>query len=609
MNRLRNRGLRFKVVLGVVATLLLVLGGVFTGLAINVTSRFWRRESQAALEINALVLASLEKVMLTNRWDEAPEVLHAVGSREEVAIEAIALYGSDGNMLAFASGFPQGRTISQASLERPIDDPACAVCHQLPRGQWPTAVRVDLEGSPVLRTALVLHNEADCQMCHGTERATLGFSLVDTRLDRYQQSSREIILWSVGGGVAALILVAVVLYRLLDRIILSPVGELVAATGAIAREEWGQQVRVRSQDELGRLGRALNDMASHLHEALERETRQRQQLEDTVQHYAETMSQVGAGNLATRVTVKRDDAEADTLEKLGSHMNETIASLQEMTLQMREVVNRLAAASTEIVAATTQQASGAEQQSAAVTQVLATIEEVQAIAEQTATRAQGVADMAAHVIEISRRGEQSVHQTVDGMTYIRQRVETIASGVLALSERTQEIGEITALVDEIAAQSNILALNAAVEAARAGEAGRGFAVVAGEVRSLAEQSRAATIQVRDLLSQIQQGVNTAVIAAEEGIKGTDQGLGLVQEMGKTIRSLAASVEESAEAAVQIATAAGQQVLGMQQITMAMDNISQTASQSLSSTQQSRRAAGTLNELSGQLDLALNRYRL
>ena len=94
----------------------------------------------------------------------------------------------------------------------------------------------------------------------------------------------------------------------------------------------------------------------------------------------------------------------------------------------------------------------------------------------------------------------------------------IAETILALSEQTQQIGDIIATVNDIADQSNLLALNAAIEAARAGEAGKGFAVVAGEVRSLAEQSRQATAQVKEILGDIQKATNTAVMVTEEGTK-------------------------------------------------------------------------------------------
>ena len=103
------------------------------------------------------------------------------------------------------------------------------------------------------------------------------------------------------------------------------------------------------------------------------------------------------------------------------------------------------------------------------------------------------------------------------------RVDVIEENILALSERTQQIGEIIDTVNAIAAQSNMLALNAAVEAARAGEQGKGFAVVAEEVRDLADRSRQATAQVKAILSDVQRATNATGMATEEGKKGVDAG--------------------------------------------------------------------------------------
>jgi methyl-accepting chemotaxis protein len=99
-------------------------------------------------------------------------------------------------------------------------------------------------------------------------------------------------------------------------------------------------------------------------------------------------------------------------------------------------------------------------------------------------------------VEVSHAGQQAVRETIASISRLKGRVEGIAENILALSEQTQQIGEIIATINDIAAQSNILALNASVEAARAGEYGKGFAVVAVEVRNLAEQSKQATVNDR-----------------------------------------------------------------------------------------------------------------
>jgi methyl-accepting chemotaxis protein len=123
---------------------------------------------------------------------------------------------------------------------------------------------------------------------------------------------------------------------------------------------------------------------------------------------------------------------------------------------------------------------------------------------------------------------------------------------LSLSERTQQIGEIINTVNAIADQSKLLVLNASIEAARAGEEGRGFAVVAAEVRQLAEQSRRATARVGEILNEIQQATNTAVMVTEEGSKGAEHGMELVNRAGGAILKLAATLEGATQAAVQIA---------------------------------------------------------
>ena len=106
---------------------------------------------------------------------------------------------------------------------------------------------------------------------------------------------------------------------------------------------------------------------------------------------------------------------------------------------------------------------------------------------------------------------------VTGMNQIRRQMEAIASSMMRLSEQSQTIGQIIATVDDLAAQSNLLAVNAAIEAAKAGEHGKGFGVVAQEVKSLAEQSRQATNQVRTILSDIQKATAAAVIRARNSI--------------------------------------------------------------------------------------------
>ncbi len=389
-----------------------------------------------------------------------------------------------------------------------------------------------------------------------------------------------------------------------------PLVKLATAATAVAGGNLQQAVQVERTDEIGALGNAFNSMTAQLRETIGSLEQRNQHLQDAVNRYVALMGEVARGNLSARITPDQGpDAAGSPLYRLGNSLNEMVVSLQKMTVQVRDTATNLSSSSSEILAATTQQASGATEQSAAIAQASATIDQVRTIASQTSDRARGVADQAMRTDQVSQSGQRAVTQSLAGMKEVKVKVDIIAQNILALSEQAQAIGQIISAVNDIASQSNMLALNAAVEAARAGEAGKGFAVVAGEVRSLAEQSRAATVQVRDILSEIQRGVNTAVMATEEGIKGADAGVRQTQEAGEAIRKLAESVSESAQAAAQIAASSEQQLAGMEQIALAMQNIHQVTAQSLNSTRQSERAAEELTRLAAQLREVVEQYQL
>jgi methyl-accepting chemotaxis protein len=204
---------------------------------------------------------------------------------------------------------------------------------------------------------------------------------------------------------------------------------------------------------------------------------------------------------------------------------------------------------------------------------------------------------------------QSVQETIASMNEIKMRVEGIAENILALSEQTQQIGDIISTVSEIATQSNILALNASVEAARAGEYGKGFAVVAVEVRTLAEQSRQATAQVKAILSDIQKATNATVMATEEGTKGVDEGVQLATQTGGVIEQLAGVIEGAAQASMQVVAGGRQQASGVEQVALAMQNINQATVQGLDNTRQTEKAAQDLNDLARSLKEIVEQYRL
>jgi methyl-accepting chemotaxis protein len=303
--------------------------------------------------------------------------------------------------------------------------------------------------------------------------------------------------------------------------------------------------------------------------------------------YVRSLESIAQGDLTQRLRIPRSDGSHEGLiaMQLGNAINRMLDRLQSIVSEITAALKRLDSDTQSILDATARQIAMANEQDAVVTETTATVNEVRATVTETAERAQSVAETAQVSVDISRSGTDAVSETISGMDLIRRRVEDIADNILVLSEHTQQIGEIIATVNNLADQSRMLALNASVEAARAGEEGKGFAVVAMEVRNLADQNRDATVQVREILGEIQRATNAAVMVTEEGSKGVDQGQLLVNKAGESIRDLARAIEEAATAAMQIAASTRQQTIGMDQLTGAMRTIKHATTETVSSTMQ------------------------
>ena len=315
---------------------------------------------------------------------------------------------------------------------------------------------------------------------------------------------------------------------------------------------------------------------------------------------------VAGGDLTVAVPMT---ASRDELGSLLQTFQRMVTNLRSQTLEIQEGVNVLAASAGEILASTSQVASSAAETASAVNETTVTVEEVKQTTQVTSQKARQVSDSAQKSLQVSHHGKKSVDDAVQGMSRIREQMETIAESIVSLSEQSQAIGEIIATVNDLAEQSNLLAVNAAIEAAKAGEHGKGFAVVAQEVRSLAEQSKQATAQIRTILNDIQKATNAAVMATEQGSKAVEAGQKQSIEAGDAIRLLADSITESANASTQIAASSQQQMVGMDQVALAMENIKEASTLSVTGTQQAEQSAQNLHELGQKLKRLVEQFKL
>lgn len=345
---------------------------------------------------------------------------------------------------------------------------------------------------------------------------------------------------------------------------------------------------------------------------------------------------IGSGNLAHRLAISTRDeigdlanAFDDMTEKLQSttvsrdelgKINESLQSeiierrrveahLHHLVQEIKDTVDILFASTGEILSATTQVATGSEETACAVNQTATTVEEVKQTAQVATEKARHVSNEVHKTSQISQNGKKSVDESIEAMHQIQEQMESVGGSIERLSEQSAAISEIISTVNDLADQSNLLAVNAAIEAARAGEQGKGFTVVAAEVKSLSEQSKRATAQVRGIIEEIRKAITNVVFSIEQSCRAVEIGVKLTSEAGESIRNLTQSLAESASVATHIAASSQQQLVGMDQAAIAMQNIRLASEQNAASTRQTEDAAEALHALGQKLKHLLEQYQL
>ncbi len=309
------------------------------------------------------------------------------------------------------------------------------------------------------------------------------------------------------------------------------------------------------------------------------------------------------------IDLSSQQARNDELGVMTRSFAQMIEALREQIQEISDGINVLATSSNEILVSTSQVAAGAIESATAINETMTTVEEVRQAARLSADKAKNVADSAQRVVQVSQTGKAAVEQTNYTMQHIKEQMSAIAQTILRLSEQSQAIGGIIATVTDLADQSNLLAVNAGIEAARAGEHGKGFSVVAQEIKSLAEQSKQATAEVRAILTDVQKATNVAVMATEQGSKAVEAGVKQSAQTGEAVKVLTDTSLEAAQVATQILASSQQQVVGMDQIGVAMENINQAGSQNASAMKQSETAAKNLNDLGQKLRKLVDQFKI
>lgn len=342
--------------------------------------------------------------------------------------------------------------------------------------------------------------------------------------------------------------------------------------------------------------------------------------------------QVGEGDLRNFIDIRRNDE----IGKLANIFNKMISSLREVVGNIGEKSNLLANSSEELTASTAENKRATSQIVTSIQRFAETVDvqaetvndgnravlEMSSSIQRISSKADAVSGMSNKALSAVMSGDKTIQTAVQQMTMIQNTVQTLENTVQTLDKRSHEIEHIVEAITQIADQTNLLALNAAIEAARAGEHGKGFAVVADEVRKLAEQSAQSTLQIKDIISQIQADTQLAVVSMAAGSTEVVKGIDITnmagnsfEEIRTNVQSVTYEIGQISEASKVISQNANEVAMGIESVleqtnenTASAQNISAATEEQLASMEEIAASAAALASMSENLQQTIRQFK-
>ena len=411
----------------------------------------------------------------------------------------------------------------------------------------------------------------------------------------------------------------------------SPLRRLSGFTQQISRGEMGERLTDSDRrDEIGTLSQELNKMVAQLEVLIEEKQQEAERIAEARQEVAQTESElriqeqrqakealqqralellievdpISRGDLTIRAKVTEDEIGtiADSYNSIIRNLRKLVEQVQTASLSVSQTVTQNEQTVKNV-------SSGANQQVQAITQTLERIHTLTKSIAGIGTSATQAEEQVGYANQALREGDVAMNSTVEGFTAIRETVVETAEKVKLLEEASQKITKVVKLISGFASQTNMLALNASIEAARAGEEGQGFGVVANEVRALAQRSAKATMEIRQLIEEIQSQSKDLGKAMEIGTEQVNNGSRLVEESRQRLTEIAFSSQRVNQLVQEIAQSASEQVQTSEEVSRTIQNVALIAATNSTQTESMNETFGELRKVAEELQVNVSQFKV
>lgn len=309
------------------------------------------------------------------------------------------------------------------------------------------------------------------------------------------------------------------------------------------------------------------------------------------------------------LTVRMEGSYVGDYAKIKDNINLLAESFGTALSEVTEAIQATASASNQISSSTEEMAAGAQEQASQTTEVAGAIEEMTKTILETSSSVAIAAQESKNANVCALKGTHKVDDAKKGMDKIVDTAQQTGMIISSLAQKTDQIGEIAQIIDDIANQTNLLALNAAIEAARAGEQGRGFAVVADEVRKLAERTAKATKEIAETIKLIQKEAKDADSSMVEAGRSVAEGIQMNEEVGLVLQEILDASNKASDMINQVAAASEEQSSAAEEISKNIEMINNVTQESAQGVQQVARASEDLSRLTVNLQELVSRFKL